>query len=483
MLASRLFSFVLSALFVAYSCSADDVISMHEAERTHVSGEKLSLPTIEALNELAATAKRRGATPPIIFDYTHGVTQKGDIKALKASIAAAVPGDVIEIPVGVYQDTGLIKLSVAGTKEAPIHLKAAEPGKVVFTGESTISATGDHWIIEGLLFDHAVFLGKQYNYVFSVMGAKGVRITQCAFISCGSPDIKYYPIMSWRSGAANGRIDHCTFVNSLSMTLQIGVGPKETDTAKNILIDHNHFRDIRRRHTNGGEAVQIGGDMRQWGHLHANTIVEKNVFERADGDDEVISNKSSGNTIRNNTFLGCGGAIWLRGGGHCLVSGNYTHRGYSGIVAFGHNHTIQGNVIEGIHSFAILIHYGSDWKNVEFVGHSFEVFNNSVVEENAIINPIIRGLVYGSFRDPDYMTQAPYKNRILNNILMGSSDRLLMAKKYGETVFEGNLIAGEAATTMKDIPAGFSIAQQSEITLPKVLKIQPNAVGANWLQD
>ncbi len=456
---------------------------MTKAERSHATGQPLSSEAKEALNRLAATAKKRGATPPIIFDYTHGISQKGDVEALKARISNAAPGDVIEIPVGIYQDTGLIKLSIDGTQEAPIHLKAAEPGKVVFTGESTISARGDHWIIEGLLFDHAAFFGKQYNYVFSVIGAKGVRVTQCAFISCGSPDIKYYPIMSWRNGATDGRIDHCTFVDSLSMTLQIGVGPNETDTAKNILIDHNHFRDIRRRHINGGEAIQIGGDMRQWGHLHAKTIVENNVFERADGDDEVISNKSSGNTIQNNTFLGCGGGIWLRGGGHCHVSGNYTHRGYSGIVAFGHNHTIQGNVIEETHSFAILIHYGSDWKNVEYVGHSYEVFNNSVVEGNAIINPVIRGLVYGSFRDPDYMTQAPYKNRILNNILMGSSNRLLMAKKYGETIFEGNLIAGEAATTMKDIPAGFSIAQQSEITLPKVLKIKANKVGARWLKN
>jgi len=80
------------------------------------------------------------------------------------------------------------------------------------------------------------------------------------------------------------------------------------------LIDHNQFLDAKRNVTNGGEPIQIGGNAFLNGQIAANTTVEYNLFERADGDFEIISVKSSGNTIRYNKFIECDGALWLRGG-------------------------------------------------------------------------------------------------------------------------------------------------------------------------
>ncbi len=52
------------------------------------------------------------------------------------------------------------------------------------------------------------------------------------------------------------------------------------------------------------------------------TIVENNVFDRCDGEVEIISNKSNGNIYRGNLFLRSRGALTLRHGDDTLVEGN-----------------------------------------------------------------------------------------------------------------------------------------------------------------
>jgi len=459
---------------------------------TPVPAPQVDLPprreTAEQLQALADTAKKRGAVPPVLFTHAHGVNRAGDAEALRHRVSEAAPGDTIVLPDGVYIDLGHLELSVDGKEGAPIVLRAANPGKVVFTGTSSITVTGDFWTLEGLLFDEAVFDGKVFHTILAVHGARGVRITQCAFLSCGSPDVKYMPMMQWAKGASDGRVDHCSFVDSLSMNLQIRVGPEDSDSAKRIRIDHNHFRDIRRRHMNGGEAVQIGGNPMKWGKLEANALVEYNLFERADGDDEVISNKSSGNVIRNNTFLGCGGALWLRGGEHCVVEGNLFRKGYMGIVGMGNHHRIQGNILQETHSYGILIQYGSDWLNVEHAGLSFEVLSHSLIEGNVFLNPVRRGLVYGAHNQDrpnrKHLIRPPHDNQVRGNVFIGESDLLLMAQGYGDTVFEGNQYVQEQNRNREPFPKGFDPVsfEQARKRIPVLQEMSPDEVGADWLR-
>jgi poly(beta-D-mannuronate) lyase len=268
------------------------------------------------------------------------------------------------------------------------------------------------------------------------------------------------------------------------MTLQIRVGPK--DTARNIRIDHNHFRDIRRRHQNGGEAVQIGSNPMKYGRMRADAVVEYNRFERADGDGEVISNKSSGNIIRNNTFLGCGGGLWLRGGEQVIVADNLFLGGAAGIVAYGHGHRITGNVIRNTHSYALLAEFGSDWETVHDAGLSFEALHGSLLEGNAVVDPKVRGLVYGAFRLDEEKRRMrpnpPRGNRVLNNMLIGDTDRLLMAEEYGETAFEGNRIA--PGKKQGGIPEGFVMQEREEALkhLPERKEMTADEMGAAWLR-
>ena len=440
------------------------------------------------LEVLAATATKRGGIAPMLNDYSHGVVESGDVGALRAAIDQAQPGDVVVVPVGVYRDTGVIRLQNSGREEAAIMLRAAESGRAVFTGESALEITGHHWNVEGLLFDRAVFRDQQYISIIDVRGADGVRVTDCAFLSSGAPDVNYVPVVRWRDGASDGRVDHCTFVDSLNMTLQVRVGPSDADTADGIRIDHNHFRDILRRHSNGGEAIQIGSNPQKYGRFRAGAVVENNRFERVDGDGEVISNKSSGNVIRQNSFIGCGGALWLRGGQDCAVVGNLWRGGAAGIVAYGSGHSIRGNVIEGTHSYALIAEYGSDWETVSNAGLSFEALQDSRIEENAIICPVVRGLVYGAFRmDAKKAAERPIppsRNVIRKNVITGQRGTLLIADDFGETDFQDNRIHLGGSAKAGSPVEGFRLvnAEQAVAVMPRVEEMPTSVVGASWFR-
>jgi poly(beta-D-mannuronate) lyase len=80
--------------------------------------------------------------------------------------------------------------------------------------------------------------------------------------------------------------------------------------------------------------------------------VEHNLFERCDGEIEIISNKSCENIYRFNTFLECAGMFTLRHGNRCRVEGNFFlgrhRRGSGGIRVIGEDHIILNNYIDGV---------------------------------------------------------------------------------------------------------------------------------------
>src|SRR5258707_256657 len=66
-------------------------------------------------------------------------------------------------------------------------------------------------------------------------------------------------------------------------------------------IDRNYFGPRAGLGANGGETIRIGDSRTSM--LAANCVVEKNLFEKCNGEVECISNKSCGNIYRDNTFL------------------------------------------------------------------------------------------------------------------------------------------------------------------------------------
>src|SRR5262245_41451593 len=77
--------------------------------------------------------------------------QIADVAALKKAVAAAQPGDNLILREGEWRDAKIV-FKGHGTSTSPITLKAAAPGKTIFTGKSTLGIYGEYLVIEGVQF-------------------------------------------------------------------------------------------------------------------------------------------------------------------------------------------------------------------------------------------------------------------------------------------------------------------------------------------
>jgi len=229
-----------------------------------------------------------------------------------------------------------ISFKASGTEAMPITLRAETLGKVVLEGESSLAIEGEHLVIEGLWLNQAT--GEKEAIA---VGGNDCRVTACSVT--GATHRNYLRLWGERH-----RVDHCHFAEKTSdaPTVQIEVEEKPNHHR----LDHNHFGHRPPLRRNGGETIRIGyshQSMRSSG-----TIVERNLFERCDGELEIISNKSCDNVYRGNTFLDCAGTLTLRHGNRCTVDGNFflghLKRGTGGIRVIGEDHLVMNNYLDSV---------------------------------------------------------------------------------------------------------------------------------------
>ncbi len=263
-----------------------------------------------------------------------------------------VAGDTLIMKSGIWKSQ-VIKLNAEGTNAKPVLLIAEGPRAVVLSGESRLEIGGKYAVVSGLWFKDGQAFRR--NVIEFKKGTEDCRITNICIDSYNPED----PQLSIRwlsvSGIRN-RIDHCSFTNKyhLSPTLVI-----ELDTAvyaPSHRIDHNYFGyrksilDENGKEMNGQETIRVG--VSGTSMHYANVTVEDNYFERCNGEVECISNKSCGNTYRNNVFYEVSAGLVLRQGNNCVVTGNYFHGNHkpntAGIRVVGENHVIAGNYLENL---------------------------------------------------------------------------------------------------------------------------------------
>ncbi len=273
-----------------------------------------------------------------------------DGSSFDAAVREAGPGDVVEVTQGTYSDWVMdVPPTTSGTATAPIVIRPS--GEVVLEGRSRITVRGRWVVISGFAFH-----GTDAPSV-ELMG-RGDRLTGATFLEAGSRESTYRPVVVVRSGADDAEIDHCRFVGSLSVSLQIQMPKLEVmPVPQHAHIHDNRFEDIKRRKRNGQEAIQLGQDGDTYRSMFA--LVEHNYFSNASGDDEIISNKSSGNVIQYNTFVDSDGAIVLRGGNDCTVDGNVLVRTKGGVRASGTGHRITNNIVVNPRQFGIVLTSGT----------------------------------------------------------------------------------------------------------------------------
>ncbi|WP_034487622.1 polysaccharide lyase 6 family protein [Actinomadura oligospora] len=254
---------------------------------------------------------------------------------LQKKVDAARPGDTVLLRDGTYALAKPVAITGrAGTKQARITVGAQHTGKVVLTGTAGITLSrSPNVTVAGFVFHTREAPGVPAD-------SPGVRFTRNTF-RLAEPASKN----NWVSVEADDvRIDRNTFAHKRSqgVFLQIN-GPGKT-MAQRTRVSANLFTDHGFGGSNGGECIRLGyGDK---GAVPAHAVIEGNLLDRANGDVEGISVKSSNNVVRYNTIRSSKGWIVLRFSNDSQVYGNDLF-GTSGIRFYGRGHDIHTNYVEG----------------------------------------------------------------------------------------------------------------------------------------
>ncbi len=267
-----------------------------------------------------------------------------------AVLRTAGPGDRIVVENGDYRDLEL-KWRGAGAEGAPVRIEAATPGGVRIGGASTLRLAGRWLEIGGFDFRGGTpSKGAVVEFRCGSEVADDCRLTDC-IIDGYNParrDAAYcYVILYGR----RNRVDHCTFAGKLNLGVTLIVMLNEERSQRNFhRIDHNHFAPRPVYGSNGAETIRVGTS--QQAYESSNTLIEENLFERCDGEVEVVSIKSSDNVIRRNVFLESQGVLALRHGDRNLVEENlfvgHGVRNTGGIRIVNAGHRVVRNTLVGL---------------------------------------------------------------------------------------------------------------------------------------
>ena len=287
---------------------------------------------------------------------------------LSTALSGALPGDLILLANGNYSGFTATK---NGTAANPIAIQAAHlllatnnSGIIKFAGVSyvilsglTITTSGGSLTVDGTSRNVGVVLTNCLN----------CRVTHCSFKITGAASGTAWVMIGGPS--YSNRVDHCDFgPNSVGggthfiwpvgnatiagvtapsdrTAWALGYGPFNPNIARYTHIDHNHLHD---EGSGDGEIMVLGAIGDTGDYQSTFTLVEYNYFEACDGDPEIISVKSSSNTLRYNTVTNSAGVFSLRAGNDDSVYGNFFLCGGTGggIKISERDHKVFNNYME-----------------------------------------------------------------------------------------------------------------------------------------
>ncbi|MBU2929671.1 chondroitinase-B domain-containing protein [Winogradskyella psychrotolerans] len=338
------------------------------------------------------------STISAISQTTYNIPNLDDIDELEDLFETLEAGDTVILADGVYDDDDRIKFSpTAGTAAMPITFRAETPGGVRFTGGMQLSIGGDHVVVDGFYWDGGFGSSVVIEFRDGENYANYSTLQNCAMdgLAVESPSAGTSTKHNWVMlyGTYNTVIN-CSFMNKESSGNMILVElaynaypPVEDDepeinTSCDIVghtISNNYFYkyekiDASLSNSGDSETIRIGTSSYQ--NVDSSVMVSNNYFVEADGENEIITNKSKNNSYINNTFRRSRGSLVLRHGSNATVEGNYflgeNVDGTGGIRIVDSEHTITNNYIQD----CITVVDQSIWNNgITFLGGSS---NNSV---------------------------------------------------------------------------------------------------------
>lgn len=239
-----------------------------------------------------------------------------------AAVAAAQPGDVIVLASRDWRDAEL-RFFARGTEGSPITLRAQEKGQVRLTGLSNLQISGEHLVVEGLVFTEG---HSPTGEVISFTNGQGqharhTRLTECVIDGFNGSSRMETEIWVNLWGQHN-RIDHCSFTDKRNLGVTMAVRMADEASRHNHhRIDHNYFGPRQNLGSNGGETLRVGTS--HYSLETSATLVEENYFDRVDGEHEIISSKSGANQFVGNTFFESRGTLTFRHGNDSIARDNF----------------------------------------------------------------------------------------------------------------------------------------------------------------
>jgi len=367
------------------------------------------------------------------------------LSGLASAVSNAQPGDHVIVRNGSYSSGSRIYLRGRGTFDDPVVVTAETIGGVTITGSTGFTVEDSSYlVVRGFVFRH----GQGDGRGMETASTDHVRISRNVFaLTNTAGGTKWLRLR----GGDKARIDHNRFENKTTAESMVLLDPGSNGViATRTLIDHNYLAGTRSPDSDTNEALRIGvSDVQA---QSAYSVVQYNLFYDNRGDAEVISNKTSDNIYRHNTFRGNSGSLVVRHGDRVTVEGNYFLANSGGLRMYGDGNTIVGNYFEantgdGVES-TFIIGAGSVTADEPYSGAGYDQPNGGVVAFNTLVNNRYHLRIgYGSG------SLAPRNMRIGNNILRGTSGELVLYDRSPSGFsWEGNIVSG---TSRGDIPSGY----------------------------
>jgi poly(beta-D-mannuronate) lyase len=376
----------------------------------------------------------------VAFAATHVVESIAD---LQAQIDHAQPGDTIAVKNGKYTTTNSLHVRCVGIRDRLITIEAEIAGGVEIDGSGgfEVDAPASFVVIRGFKFTH------QAGHEIVAGGASHIRFTRNTFLCVGEG--AYLTVTGDDVEVDHNELrDKKTLGNMISVT---GVGAQ---VARRLWIHHNYFHDFANAHGNGAETIRFG--LSGLSMSTGSGVVEYNLFVRCTGENELISNKSCGNTYRYNTFLDSRGAqLTIRHGNDCVVYANI-FRGLDGLRIFGDRHLIFSNYFEG-NTRGINLGNGDGEVADGAKLTSHDRPDNCVIVFNTLVNNRAQYQMDGRTKAQKEVGMGATHTTFAYNVIQGGEVAVEMNGANKDPVWIGNIVwqSGD----MKALPAtGFTSA-------------------------
>ena len=398
---------------------------------------------------------------------------------LKAALKNLEAGDSVVLGEGVWPDVE-VTFQGTGTKELPISLRAAVPGKTILTKNSRLEVSGAHLHVQGLWFrDPTQTSGEVIEFrTDSDELAFHCRVRECAVTSSHPVDLGKQTARFCSLYGSDNVVERCHFVgkNTGGTTLVVWLTPGGEGRH---VIKENYFGPRPTLGDNGGETIRIGDSKTH--DQNARCVVTRNLFVRCDGEGEIISVKSCENKLTHNTFIECAGALTLRHAHRCTVENNLFaanhQKGTGGIRIVGEDHVVRHNWIENCE--------GDEYRcAVTFMNGIYETDDSGyqqvkrvLFEGNTVLDSKCTLLIGKQYRKN--CTAPPMDCVIKNNAFISPARQLIELRSEAPGwKWENNVMIGSSIGI-----EGLSGVETSKPKLQRPKELTRAETGTPWLRD